>query len=330
MIDFVLARRVCVLVALTILTAMSVSDTSAADSPTTYTYKKVGDLEIKADVYGGAAGASKPVLVWIHGGALIGGNRNGFDRRICNPLLEAGCVVVSIDYRLAPETMLPEIIADVEDAFRWVREQGPQLFGADPKRIGVAGGSAGGYLTLTSGFRVEPRPQALVSLFGYGDLIGDWYSTPSTYPRHNKHKPTEAEAREQVSGPPISDDRDRKGQGFLFYEWCRQHGAWPKGVSGWDPHQEPEKFYPFMPLKNVTAEYPPTVLIHGTADTDVPYEQSVLMDAELKRGGVEHEFISLENGEHGFGGADKQKLEEAYAAAVKFLKAKLSIANGDQ
>ncbi|MFO1095823.1 MAG: prolyl oligopeptidase family serine peptidase [Planctomycetaceae bacterium] len=92
-----------------------------------------------------------------------------------------------------------------------------------------------------------------------------------------------------------------KGKGSLFYEWCRQHGAWPKGVSGWDPHTEPEKFYPFMPLKNVTAQYPPTVLIHGTADTDVPYEQSVLMDAELKRAGVEHEFISLENGEHGFG-----------------------------
>jgi acetyl esterase/lipase len=151
-------------------------------------------------------------------------------------MLDAGCVVVSIDYRLAPETMLPEIIADLEDALRWIRAKGPELFGADPERIAVAGGSAGGYLTLTSGFRVEPRPQALVALYGYGDLIGDWYSTPSQHPRHNRNKPTEEEARAQVSGAPISDDRDRKGQGFLFYEWCRQHGAWPKGVSGWDPH----------------------------------------------------------------------------------------------
>lgn len=317
-----------VLQALVLISAalMPITDNRAADgAPVTFTYKQVEDVSIQADVYNTAPGESRPVLVWIHGGALIGGNRTGMDRRICNPMREAGCVVVSIDYRLAPETKLPEIVADLEDAFRWVREKGPELFGADPQRIGVAGGSAGGYLTLTSGFRVKPPVQALVALYGYGDLIGDWYSTASPHPRHNRNKPTEEEARAQVSGPPIADDRDRKGKGFVFYEWCRQHGAWPKEVSGWDPHKEPEKFYPFMPLKNVTAEYPPTVLIHGTADTDVPYEQSVMMAAEFDKHGVEHQFITLENGEHGFDGADQQAIAEAYAAAVSFLKAKLGV-----
>ena len=42
-------------------------------------------------------------------------------------------------------------------------------------------------------------------------------------------------------------------------------------VSGFDPHTEPEKSYPFMAVKNVTENYPPTLMIHGTADTDVPY-----------------------------------------------------------
>ena len=42
-------------------------------------------------------------------------------------------ILVSIDYRLAPETQLPEVIADVEDAFRWIRKEGPKLFGADPE-----------------------------------------------------------------------------------------------------------------------------------------------------------------------------------------------------
>lgn len=305
---------------------MSTTDSRAADpTAATFTYKQVGDLAIKADVYNAAPGESRPVLVWIHGGALIGGNRTGVDRRIKQALLDAGCVVVSIDDRLAPETQLPEIIADIEDAFRWVRADGPRLFGGDAQRIGVAGGSAGGYLTLMAGFRVEPRPQALVSLYGYGDLIGDWYSNPSPHPRHNRNKPTEDEARAQVCGPAISDDRDRQGQGFLYYEWCRQHGAWPKGVSGWDPHTEAEKFKPYMPVKNVTREYPPTVLIHGTADTDVPYEQSVLMAAEFGRHGVEHRLITLENGEHGFGGADAEQIEEAYAAAIAFLKGKLGV-----
>ena len=309
--------------------AMSATDSQADDAPPrTFVYKQVGDLEIQADVYGAAPGAARPVLVEIHGGALIGGSRRSINRRIHDAMLKAGCVAVSIDYRLAPETKLPEIIADLEDAFRWVREEGPQLFGADPQRIAVTGGSAGGYLTLTAGFRVEPRPKALVALFGYGDLIGEWYSTPSPHPRHNGRKPTEEEARRQVSGPPISDDRDRNGDGMLFYVWCRQHGAWPQEVSGWNPLTQSERFNPYMPVNNVTPDYPPTVLIHGTADTDVPYEQSGMMAAEFERAGVEHQFISLENGEHGFGGADPQAIDVAYAEAIAFLKEKLDLTAG--
>jgi Prolyl oligopeptidase family len=134
-------------------------------------------------------------------------------------------------------------------------------------------GSAGGYLTLTTGFRVEARPTVLVSLWGYGDLVGDWFNTPSPHPRHHQSKLSREDAFAQVSGPPPSDSRDRKGDGGAFYQSCRQQGSWPKEVSGWDPHSERDKFVPFMPVANVTPEYPPTLLIHGEKDTDVPYEQ---------------------------------------------------------
>ena len=71
--------------------------------------------------------------------------------------------MVSVDYRLAPETKLPAILEDVRDAYRWVREKGPGLFHADPGRIAISGGSAGGYLTLASGFMDDPPPKALVA-----------------------------------------------------------------------------------------------------------------------------------------------------------------------
>lgn len=286
---------------------------------TTHVYKTVDSLDIKADVHRPDDGVTRPVLVWIHGGALINGHREGVSRRVKDMALEAGYIVVSIDYRLAPETQLPGIIEDLEDAFTWIREKGPELFQADVSKIAVAGGSAGGYLTLTSGFRVDPPPAVLVAFWGYGDLVGDWYSTPSPHERHQRTKMSRDEAYQQVSGPPVSDSRDRQGDGGAFYQHCRQHGIWPKAVSGWDPHSEADKFFPFMPVKNVTSSYPPTLMIHGTEDTDVPYEQSAMMVEQFEAHGVEHELITIEGGEHGLGGGDPKEIDAAYDTAMAFI-----------
>jgi len=260
--------------------------------------------------------------VWIHGGALINGHRAGISGRVKTDLLGAGYALASIDYRLAPETSMPKILSDVEDAFEWLRDREDRLK-IDTSRIAVLGGSAGGYLTLATGYRVKPRPTCLVPFWGYGDLVGDWYSKPSPHKRHNRVKFTEAHARKQVSGPAVSDSRLRKGNGGDFYNWCRQTGRWPLEVSGWDPHSQPEKFYPFMPVKNVTKKYPPTLLIHGTADTDVPYEQSVLMQREFKKHGVEHQLVSIDGGEHGLGGGDPQAIDAAYKTALAFVSSHL-------
>lgn len=303
-----------------IMASLLAGESRAEVRKETYTYKKVGDLEIKADVYRPEGDGPRPVVVWIHGGALIMGHREQVSN-LKDDFLKAGFLVVSIDYRLAPETKMPDIVQDVEDSFHWIRTQGPKLFHADPDRIAVWGGSAGGYLTLTAGYRVKPRLKALVAFWGYGDVIGPWYSEPSPHERHQKIKVSREEAFKVVSGPAISDARNRKGDGGVFYQHCRQHGIWPKSVTaGWDPKTEAEKFYPFMPLKNVSADYPPTLLIHGDKDTDVPYEQSVLMNAELERKGVEHKFIGIPNGEHGLQGADPKAIEEANRAAVEFIK----------
>ncbi len=309
--------------AATLLTTSAPAEAAVKFDKQTYAYKHVGDLEIKADVYRTEADGPQPVVVWIHGGALIMGHREGLSQRLRDAFLLKDYRFVSIDYRLAPESKLPAVVEDVEDAFKWIRAEGPELFGADPERIAVCGGSAGGYLTLTTGFRVQPQPTVLVSLWGYGDLVGDWYSTPSPHPRHHQSKLSREEAFSQVSGPPLSDSRERKGDGGAFYQYCRQQGSWPKEVSGWDPHAEREKFVPFMPVENVTAEYPPTLLIHGEKDTDVPHEQSVMMAAALKQHGVEHRLISIPGAEHGLPDGDPRLVNDAYEAAIEFVVTQL-------
>ena len=97
----------------------------------TYTYKTVESCEIQADVYRVADDEMHPVIVWIHGGALIGGHRAGINPEQLEMYMGEGYNVVSIDYRLAPETKIKGIIEDVQDAFKWVREEGPELFNID-------------------------------------------------------------------------------------------------------------------------------------------------------------------------------------------------------
>lgn len=291
----------------------------------TYVYKRVGELDIRADGYRFHDQDSQPVVVWIHGGGLINGHRESVPVWLTEFARAHGCVLVSLDYRLAPETQLPEILADIDDAFRWIRTSGPQLFQADPQRIAVVGGSAGGYLTLTTGYKVQPPPKALVSLWGYGDIIGPWYSQPSPHPRHHKVKMSESEAFAQVSGAPVSDSRERRGDGGAFYQFCRQKGLWPKAVTGLDPHLEPEKFTPYLPLKNVKPTFPPTLLIHGDSDTDVPHEQSALMAAELKRHDIAHELLTVPAAEHGLAGVDPSKATAAFRSAARFLQERLQL-----
>src|SRR5262249_51831062 len=141
----------------------------------TYDYKTAGDTRIQADVYRADDTQARPVLVWLHGGALIMGNRSGVSKNLLYLCRMVGYILASFDYRLAPEVKIPAIIEDVQAAFRWLRAEGPKLFHADSSRVVVTGGSAGGYLTLMTGICVQPRPTALVAYWGYGDVDGDWY-----------------------------------------------------------------------------------------------------------------------------------------------------------
>jgi acetyl esterase/lipase len=294
-----------------------------AQPDATLTYKRAADVAIAADVYRVDATDLAAVVVWLHGGALINGDRTAPPAWLVDACRRNGWVLVSPDYRLAPETKLPAIVEDVEDAFAWVRADGPRLLHADPERIGVVGESAGGYLTLTAGFRVRPRLQALVSLYAYGNLIGSWYTEPSPHPCHHELQMTAEDAAALASGPPISGWRARGADGLAFYQWCRQLGRWPHEVSGWDPRRDASRFEPFLPVLNVTPDYPPTLLIHGDRDTDVPYDESVQMARQFATRGVDHRLVTIPGGEHGFAGGDAALLEAAFGDAVAFLRGHL-------
>ena len=286
---------------------------------TTVAFREVGGHKVLADIYRDDGQAVRPVIVWIHGGALIMGHREWIPKQIQELAVAKNYAIVSFDYRLAPETKLPDIISDIETAFRWLAHDGAQQFHLDPDRMVVVGGSAGGYLTLVTGYRVQPKPKGLVAFFGYGDLVGEWYSKPSLHPAHNPRKITREEAQQQTDGTVVSDSRQRKGKGDWIYLHYRQTGTWPLEVSGFDPVNEADKFKPYEPVHNVTREYPPTLLIHGTKDTDVPYEQSKMMAEQMRQHAVSHTLKTIDNGEHGLVGGNPQQIEDAYETMRTFI-----------
>ena len=102
--------------------------------------------EIPVRLYAPSADEALPVLVFFHGGGWVIGSIDTHDM-VCRALANAaGCLVVSVDYRLAPETCFPGAAEDCYAATAWVAEHARSL-GADGSRIAVAGDSAGGNLT---------------------------------------------------------------------------------------------------------------------------------------------------------------------------------------
>src|SRR4029078_13057289 len=115
---------------------------------------------------------------------------------------------------------------------------------------------------------------------------------------------------------------DFKARG-RFYLYLRQNGLWTKEVTGFDPATQKSKLDPYCPVRNVSPTYPPTMLVHGTEDTDVPYQLSADMEKEFARRKVPHEVVTVRGAGHGLSGGDKKLVEDAHAKALEFIRSHL-------
>jgi acetyl esterase len=124
--------------------------------------------DIPLRLYRPRTAVSLPAVVFFHGGGWVIGTLDAYDS-ICRRLASQGdCVVVSVDYRLAPEHKFPAAPNDALTATRWVTEHATTL-NIDARRLAVAGDSAGGNLAAVTCVRLrdEGRPQPLAQLLIY-------------------------------------------------------------------------------------------------------------------------------------------------------------------
>ena len=125
-----------------------------------------GDIPIRT--YTPAGDGPFPVLVFLHGGGWTIGDLDTHDHPARTLCAEAGVVVVSVDYRLAPEHPFPAALDDAWAAVRWVAEHGDEV-GADARRLAVGGDSAGGNLAAVVALRAreEGGPEIALQLLVY-------------------------------------------------------------------------------------------------------------------------------------------------------------------
>ncbi len=277
-------------------------------------YKQVDDLDIMMDMYLNDD-RQAPLLVYIHGGALIWGSRKDLTKYHIDTFLQGGLSVCSIDYRLAPETSLDAIIKDVEDAIGYLRHEALKALDIAPRNLTVVGGSAGGYLSLMSGTYNE-RPDKIVSLYGYGDILADWYGKPDDY-YCKFHTVTEEEALACVGEEPLAEGPQNR---FNYYLYCRQQGSWVERVASTE--RDEAELKRFCPIHCIDEGYPPTLLIHGDKDNDVPYEESVKMHQALKEQGIASKLLTAEGYGHAFDYMDEKEMTKtALQAIIHFIKA---------
>jgi dipeptidyl aminopeptidase/acylaminoacyl peptidase len=126
------------------------------------------------------------------------------------------------------------------------------------------------------------------------------------------------DAENSVGTPGITNSGGRPRG--TYYLYLRQNGLWCREITGFDPTSERARLDPYCPVRNITPSYPPILMVHGTDDTDVPYQESADMAAAVAAKGVEHELITVEHGGHGLGGADEKAIANAHARAIEFMR----------
>lgn len=256
------------------------------------TYCEADGVPLKADIYfAQSSPGGSPLLIFIHGGGWTSGSRSGgMGFEGLPPLTAAGYTLASIDYRLAPQYKMPDMIRDVKCAVRSFRAHAAE-YGIDPERIAVLGASAGGQLA---------------AMIGTADASAGFDT--GEYSRYSSR----VRAVVDMAGP--ADFRTP------FFSNYRQAALQIFGTS--DPNDP--LFQASSPVNWVSPDDPPFLILHGEKDESVPLSQSQELYEKLTAAGVRAELVVIHNAGHAMDSPDQSPTRaELVQKILEFLQTNL-------
>jgi len=254
------------------------------------TYCTIGSTALKMDVYYPANGDQPwPAVIYVHGGRWTAGDKAySAGLRYFDGLLAENMMVVSVNYRLAPEHIFPAALEDIKCAVRHLRANAG-FYNIHPLKIGAFGTSAGGHLT------------SMLALAGPGagyDSAGGYQETSSRI-----------QAVASLYAPSDFSFSCKNDLVSLIFGAanCKDTGT----------------LLPASPLNYVGPNAPPFLLIHGTDDSVVPIKHSRVLYRSLVDAGAKNvTLIEVENAGHGFlavGGGIKPSKGEIARLLIDFF-----------
>ncbi|WP_394352346.1 alpha/beta hydrolase fold domain-containing protein [Campylobacter californiensis] len=225
-----------------------------------------------------------PTVVFVPGGGFVSSNKSKFlQNRMA--LAEAGYVVASIEYRVAPEVTFPRPLMDVKSAIRFLRAN-HKRFGIDPERIAVMGNSAGGYLAAITGttnglkefedgenLDQKSDVKAVVDIYGLSDLNKIGYG----YEKELEEEHYSASAPEAI--------------------WL--NGMATNSRTSGSILQYPKRATAANPITYINKNTPSFLIMVGDKDRRVSPNQSELMHEALLKAGAQSKLYIIKGADHG-------------------------------
>jgi len=208
--------------------------------------------------------------------------------------LSRGYVVFAVTHGSQPRFTIPEVLDDMHRAVRFIRHNAKQ-YGVDPNRLGIAGGSAGGHLSLMQGCAPkegDTKSKDAVDTESSRVAAVACFFPPTDFLNYGK-------PNEEAIGNGVLKGFKAPFDFVQFDNVARAYYVIP------DQGKRREIARQISPVYHVTEKAPPTLIVHGDADTLVPIQQAELMIEKLKAAKVPCELVVKPKAGHGWPGLDK-------------------------